>query len=45
MMNASRTLWMGNIETWMDSKHILSIFKSINIVPLKLNIPDRKSVV
>ena len=39
MMNASRTLWMGNIETWMDSKHILSIFKSINIVPLKLNIP------
>ena len=29
-MNSSRTLWMGNIESWMDESFVLSLFKSIS---------------
>ena len=31
-MNSSRTLWMGNIESWMDELFIRSLFKSISII-------------
>ncbi len=49
-MNSSRTLWMGNIENWMNKKFILSIFESISknlliklykildIIPIKINL-------
>ena len=37
-MNSMRTLWMGNIENWMDEKFITKIFKSLNATPNKVNI-------
>ena len=29
-MDSSRTLWMGNVENWMNKKFRLSIFESIS---------------
>ena len=37
-MNSSRTLWMGNIEKWMDEKYIKKNLTLINVFPNKLSI-------
>lgn len=28
-MNSSRTLWMGNIEKWMDEEYIKSVLATL----------------
>ena len=34
----NKTLWMGNIETWMNRSYILSFLNKINIFPKKINL-------
>ena len=37
-MDPLKTLWMGNIENWMDENYINQILNSINIKPIKIRI-------
>ena len=37
-MDPLKTLWMGNIENWMDENYINQILTSINIKPIKIRI-------
>jgi RNA recognition motif-containing protein len=34
----NKTLWMGNIETWMTRNYLNAILNSINIFPLKITL-------
>ena len=36
-MDSTRTLWMGNVENWMNKKFILSLFESISKNIIKIN--------
>lgn len=38
IMEQSRTLWMGNIENWMDENYINQILNSLNLKPIKIRI-------
>lgn len=35
-MNSSRTLWMGNIEKWMDENYIKKNLMSLSIININL---------
>ena len=46
MTEKDRTLWMGNIQPWMNKNYLLSALRKINIIPNKINIkrfPNKKS--
>ena len=32
----NRTLWIGNLEPWMEYKHLLNFLKELNIYPIKI---------
>ena len=36
IMEQSRTLWMGNIENWMNENYINQILNSLNLKPIKI---------
>ena len=38
IMEQSRTLWMGNIENWMNENYICQLLNSINLNPIKIRI-------
>ena len=38
IMEQSRTLWMGNIENWMNENYINQILNSLNLKPIKIRI-------
>ena len=45
MTEKDRTLWMGNIQPWMNKNYLLSALRKINIIPNKINIkrfPNKK---
>jgi hypothetical protein len=39
-MNTSNTLWMGDIENWMEEEHVFNIFKEISILFYIYTIPE-----
>ena len=38
MNSKNKTLWMGNIETWMTGTYISSLLNKINIFPIKITL-------
>ena len=38
MSHKNKTLWMGNIETWMTKYYISSLLNKINIFPCKISL-------
>ena len=42
-MNPQRTLWMGNIENWMNKEDIFEIYKKIGIKSLKINVVPKEN--
>ena len=32
----NRTLWIGNLEPWMEYKHLLNFLKELNIYPVNI---------
>ena len=38
MNTTNKTLWLGNIESWMDSYYIKETLKQIGIFPIKITI-------
>ena len=36
MTNYQNTLWMGNIQHWMDTNYLQTLLTSINIFPKKI---------
>ena len=38
IMEQSRTLWMGNIENWMNENYINQILTSLKLKPIKIRI-------
>ena len=37
-----KTLWMGNIESWMSSSFLSSYLNSIQIFPQRITLPSNK---
>lgn len=40
MKMCQKTLWMGNIEKWMNHQFILSTLNNLNIYPIKISIKN-----
>ena len=38
MNQKSKTLWMGNIDTWMTKSYLLSLLNKVNIYPIKITL-------
>ena len=38
MNQKNKTLWMGNIESWMTKSYISSLLNKINIFPSKISL-------
>jgi hypothetical protein len=38
MNQKSKTLWMGNIDTWMTKSYLLSLLNKVNIFPIKITL-------
>ena len=38
MLNYQNTIWMGNIQRYMDSNYLQSLLSSLNITPKKINV-------
>ena len=38
MNQKNKTLWMGNIDTWMTKPYLLSLLNKINIFPIKITL-------
>ena len=36
MNSQNRTLWIGNLEPWMEYKHLLNFLKELNIYPVNV---------
>ena len=32
----NRTLWIGNLEPWMEYKHLVNFLKELNVYPIKI---------
>ena len=43
MTSPNSTLWMGNIEKWMNHTYLYNLLKSANIYPNKIIIKNYKS--
>lgn len=46
-MNSSRTLWMGNIEKWMDEKYIkknLTLISNVYLIIILDVFPNKLSI-
>ena len=43
MNSKNKTLWMGNIESWMTRSYITSILNKINIFPVKIILKTAQS--
>lgn len=43
MTSSNSTLWMGNIEKWMDHAYLYNLLKTANIYPNRITIKNYKS--
>jgi len=43
MTSSNCTLWMGNIEKWMNHSYLSNLLNSINVYPKRITIKNYKS--
>lgn len=43
MNTLNRTLWIGNLEPWVDYKYLLNYLKELKIYPIKINMKPKNN--
>jgi RNA recognition motif-containing protein len=43
MNSSNKTLWLGNIEPWMDNYYLINLLQEIGIYPTKITIKSKPS--
>jgi RNA recognition motif-containing protein len=43
MNSSNKTLWLGNIEPWMDNYYLINLLQEIGIYPTKITIKSKHS--